>query len=231
MFPDLLFIEYRATDFLPEVKRLFDDMSDMHHITVDTFEGDVALIDTENKAFVSPGNSLGFMDGGIDYTYSRHMFPGCEYALRQKIIKLGKRTDLGRPYLPVGSAITLEGEKTSILIASPTMFLPHNVSGTNNAYHAFTAVLGAYDKFTRQTEGVYHTIVCPALCCGYGKMDPKESARQIYRAYTDWYFGARNTPDMSDVTASHYYVTSSKDHEQPDNFDNREIKAIHPALL
>jgi O-acetyl-ADP-ribose deacetylase (regulator of RNase III) len=40
-------------------------------------------------AFVSPANSLGFMDGGIDFAYSRHMFPGVEGTVRSKIRALG----------------------------------------------------------------------------------------------------------------------------------------------
>lgn len=258
-----IFIENHPSAFLPEIEKLFGDLTD---VKTDTFEGDVSLVPREGKAFVSPGNSMGFMDGGIDFAYSRKMFPGCQSALRDRIALLGKMTSLGRPYLPVGSAISVVCGPRTCLIAAPTMFLPHDVRDTRNAYHAFTAVLGAFHKFINADEKGkdIDTIVCPALCCGYGHMDPSESARQIFRAFEDYYVDCRrahgsivpapapvpvpsssmpppmqvsqtllhvNDLDESDALAVDLFITRSRDDEQPDNFDNREIKAIHPALL
>src|SRR5689334_15250017 len=67
--------------------------------------------------FVSPANSLGFMDGGIDLAYSRIMFPGIELKVKNRINELGKVNLLGRKYLPIGSAIIINTQyKNTFLI-------------------------------------------------------------------------------------------------------------------
>jgi O-acetyl-ADP-ribose deacetylase (regulator of RNase III) len=51
--------------------------------------GNVGDLTIYNSAFVSPANSIGFMDGGIDYVYSRDMFVGVEKAVKGKIREIG----------------------------------------------------------------------------------------------------------------------------------------------
>jgi O-acetyl-ADP-ribose deacetylase (regulator of RNase III) len=130
--------------------------------------GDIRTLGTAaSVAYVSPANGLGFMDGGVDFAYSRDMFPGVEAAVKAEIRRhaLGhaRVTRLGRPYQPVGSALAVPAAGPARppgawLISAPTMFLPHDVSGTRNAYHAFMAALMLARKL-----GV-DELVCPALC-------------------------------------------------------------------
>jgi len=251
MLFDLLFVEYNDTGFLEEAMRLFErealfegdgdrfpDRLRLRHVSLHA--GDIALVSKRDRVFLSPGNSLGFMDGGVDYALSRLMFPGCQSALRARIAMMGMETALGRPYLRVGCAASLSfPEDGAYLIAAPTMFLPHNVSATNNAFHAFYAALGALSGLlTREvSRDRVVTLVCPALCCGYGKMNPFESARQIYAAYKAFSSSPvdvikRSALDAADdrtrACAATFgysvFLTASRDGEQPDNFDNREIK-------
>lgn len=178
---------------------------------------------TETMAYISPANSLGFMDGGIDRVYSREMFPGVEAALKRRIKEVGAQTFLGRPYLPIGSAICLSVRRSvsEFLVSAPTMFLPHDVSRTHNAYHAFLAALTATEKRR------INILVCPALCCGYGKMSSGESASQIMRALYDFVVHQKRTrdihPDEDVVFAENH---ADIENEQPNNFDNREIKTF-----
>ena len=58
--------------------------------------------------YVSPANSLCFMDGGIDYSLSRIIFPGIEMKVKDRVKALKKMTLLGRYYLPIGSSIILD---------------------------------------------------------------------------------------------------------------------------
>jgi hypothetical protein len=105
------------------------------------------------------------------------------------------------------------------------MFLPHDVSTTRNAYHAFMAALCAFEKYKRLVDPTLHTLVCPALCCGYGKMAAETSAAQVCEAYHD--FVAKRRPVEVAAQADGFaFVTASKDDEQPDNYDNREIKDV-----
>lgn len=179
----------------------------------------------ENKAFVSPANSLLFMDGGIDMVYSREMFPGVEHTCKEIVRKIGMQTSLGRYYLPVGSAIVAQTGPYSCLVAAPTMFLPHDVSMTRNAYHAMMAALMAFRKYRKQVPQM-NALVCPLLCTGYGKMSIPVAADQMRTAYNDFLAGTVPKEIMHEDL--HYvFVTESMDAEQPDNFDNREIKEIN----
>lgn len=176
--------------------------------------GDVENIPRENTVFMSPANSIGFMDGGIDYVYSRNMFPNIENAVKQKIKDIGMVTNLGRPYLRVGSALLIPYEK-SALICAPTMFLPHDVSTTRNAYHSFLVTLILFHKHK------YETLVVTSLCCGYGKMDEEESVHQMFQAYNDFLNNKYTTIYHKD---ENIVLRDSIDDIQPRIFDNREIQ-------
>ncbi len=204
----LHFVSLNET-WISEMKLLFP--------AADVTCGDVKDIPRERTAFVSPANCLGFMDGGIDLVYSRKMFPGCEQAVKQKIRTLGFQTLLGRPYLPIGSAFCVPVEDTTGLICAPTMFLPHDVSKTRNAYLSFLAAL-----LVCKHVGNYNTLVVTSHCCGYGKMVEAESARQMRLAYDDFQTGKYPSFNAKPGTI----LMPLYNDEQPDNFDNREIKEI-----
>lgn len=111
----------------------------------------------------------------------------CERDVRAAISVLGHKTQLGRPYLRVGSALWIpvgpENDQ-SVLISAPTMFLPHDVSSTQNAYWAMMAILMTMDRISSCNH-----LVCTSLCCGYGKMSVENSVAQILRAVTDFRAG------------------------------------------
>lgn len=195
-------------------------------VDVSYHTGDVQDIDVVGKAFVSPSNSIGFMDGGIDYVYSRQMFPEIEKHLKKKIADLNKLTFIGRPYLPIGSAVAIPTQyPSSIMISAPTMFLPHDVSTTNNAYHSFMASLCMLTKYQQNVCKVIDTLVCTSLCCGWGKMTPQDSAKQIYNALCD-FVDNKKPKEIAFHNDPYVYMSTSKDDEQPNHYDNREIKSI-----
>lgn len=193
---------------------------------VDFRVGNVESIPAKGCALVSPANSLCFMDGGIDLAYSRVLFPGIERHIRQvKLPRLGLQTLLGRNYLPVGSATVTPWGEDCCLITAPTMFLPHDVSMTRNAYHSFMAALCAFDKWKRMTGSDINRIVCPLLCTGWGRMPADQAALQMYEAFVHFNTGVRPAEVMR-FDDPEWFITDSKDEEQPDVFDNREIKVI-----
>lgn len=180
--------------------------------------GDVQTVPREHTTFVSPANCLGFMDGGIDLVYSRKMFRGCEGAVYQMIRTVGFETLLGRPYLPIGSALGISVGETTKLICAPTMFLPHDVSETRNAYHSCLAALLCWKKM-----GSSNTVVFTSHCCGYGKMNEETSAKQMRDAYDD--FSSGRVPEDSSQRSDTVLLPLVND-EQPNNYDNREIKDV-----
>jgi hypothetical protein len=96
--------------------------------------------DNNKTYYVSPANSLCFMDGGIDYALSRIIFPNIEVEIKNIVKQIGIKSIVGKSYLPIGSSIILDKGNKSLVI-SPTMLLPQNVSNTKNAYYATIAVL------------------------------------------------------------------------------------------
>jgi O-acetyl-ADP-ribose deacetylase (regulator of RNase III) len=191
------------------------------------WKSDVARLETNGTAFVSPANSLGFMDGGIDAAY-RRMFPGCEPIVKSAIAKIGQRTNLGRAYLRVGSVFWQQVKSGgTYLVTAPTMFLPHNVSQTQNAYWAMRAILMAYDRIRFGSPQTTRLVV-PSLCCGWGGMKPADSVAQIARAIADH---ERDGSLPIDVEGLNYFLLPSRDHEQPSNFDNREIDVPFGAFV
>lgn len=222
--PDIHFISINPS-FIEATKECFGNTENITY-TVGNVQ-DMSRIDT---AFISPANSFGFMDGGIDYVYSRVMFPGIEKQVKDNISRLGFKTDLGRNYLPVGSGMVINTCPYTCLVVVPTMFLPHDVSKTRNAYHAFMAALHVLEKMHKDNSSI-HILACPALCCGYGKMTYEDSATQIYQAFIEYKNGYVLPEESNYKMIQNVYIGPNRDNEQPDNYDNREIKQIDLALL
>ena len=76
-------------------------------------------------ALVSPANSFGFMNGGIDKKYM-NMFMNIEQKIQNRIKDFGMKSTSDRSYIPIGSAITVptHNSKCAYVICAPTMFLP-----------------------------------------------------------------------------------------------------------
>lgn len=221
----LIFVSLNK-DFINEIQKLLNESQLNNIIDIEYKVCDIQEIDVIGKAFISPANSIGFMDGGIDYVLSRKMFPSVETRLKTKIENLNKVTLIGRPYLPIGSAIAIPTQYSScIMISAPTMFLPHDVSQTRNAYHAFMASLCLLSKYRERVCKSVDTLVCTSLCCGWGKMSPSDSAKQIYNALCDFLNG-KIDQEVEFQDDPYVYITTSKDNEQPNHYDNREIKNI-----
>lgn len=153
----------------------------------DIFDGPVA------DAIVSPANSFGFMDGGIDAVYSRR-WPHLQGELQAKL----NLSYAGQ--LPVGCATTLviteKPECPSVLISAPTMRLPGSIRGTSNVYLAFRAALLAFRSFNQneiraqsgeagytQRLRILKSMLCPGMGTAIGMMEPEIAAFQMLRAY------------------------------------------------
>lgn len=140
----------------------------------DIFEGDAA------DAILSPANSFGYMDGGIDAAYLQRFGLGLQSRLRATI------DDAFYGELHVGEAVVVPTGDTPInwLVSAPTMRVPMNVSRTLNAFTAFRAALIAIAAHNRlHPAGRIESLLSPGLCTGIGAMDPHTSARQMRAAW------------------------------------------------
>jgi len=144
--------------------------------------GDIFKLDAD--AIVSPANSYGYMDGGIDYVYSVYFGWDLQERLQQKI----KRDFNG--LLPVGQAtiVPTNNEKIPYLISAPTMTVPTDVSETINAFLAFKASLEVVSKHNEKCAiddslRRINSILCPGLGTMVGLMPAFRCAFQMKQAY------------------------------------------------
>jgi O-acetyl-ADP-ribose deacetylase (regulator of RNase III) len=144
---------------------------------IEVSQGDI--FDLTADAIVSPANSFGFMDGGIDLVYSRRFGWGLQRELQQLI----QATCGGE--LPVGLAVIVPTDDISIpfLISAPTMRVPMDVSKTVNAYLAFRAAIRAALEHNRAAARPIDTILCPGLGTATGRIPPAACARQMRYAH------------------------------------------------
>ena len=127
---------------------------------------------------VSPANSYGFMDGGIDAVYTRRWGVQVQELLQRRIQRIYDGE------LPVGQAIVVPTGDTEfpLLISAPTMTIPMDVSETANAYLAFRAVIQSA-LYQQRIGQSLKSIVCPGLGTGVGGMEFDRCAKQMLRAY------------------------------------------------
>jgi len=154
-------------------KKYFDKIP-----TVEVIDNDILACSAD--AIVSPANSFGYMDGGLDLKYSQYF----GWELERKV-----RATLEAEYfgeIPVGQAIITETnhKKMKYLISAPTMRVPTNICNTVNAYLAFKGLIQAVLLFNKNNKtNQISSILCPGLGTGEGKMPYEQCAYQMYQAF------------------------------------------------
>lgn len=136
------------------------------------------LTEVACDAIVSPANSFGFMDGGVDLAISHRLGWDLQAKLQQRISELEERE------LLVGKSLVIEtgDELIPYLISSPTMRVPMNfgIAESVNAYLAMKATLIAAKKHEK-----IKYVAIPGFCTGVGRMAPEIAARQMHKAYLE----------------------------------------------
>ena len=134
---------------------------------------------TSADAIVSPANSFGYMDGGIDLVYL-HRFG---WDLQTRLQTHLREEHDGE--LPVGQATIIETFDATMpyLVSAPTMRVPMMVANTVNAYLSFRAAIRAVKLRNREAPGTIRRVLCPGLCTAIGEMPAELCARQMAAAY------------------------------------------------
>lgn len=144
-----------------------------------------SLLTQTTDAIVSPANSFGFMDGGLDLRLSQHFGWGLEKQARAAIFEDHDGE------LPVGQALIVPTEHPQVpwLICAPTMRVPMNVANTTNAHLAFRAILRAVRSHNlANPDALIQSVACPGLGTGEGAMPARRCARQMRYAYEMCFF-------------------------------------------
>lgn len=129
------------------------------------------------NCLVSPANSYGFMDGGVDSAY-RDFFGGrIELKVQEAILR--------RPegHLPVGASLIVRTDHPRVpyLIVAPTMTMPEVVE-PRNCYRAMRALL----RVAGEIDDVGRNVFSPGLATGVGRVAPDVAALMMAEAYRDW---------------------------------------------
>lgn len=167
-----------------------------------------SIFDLSVDAVVSPANSFGFMDGGIDMLYTQHFGWHVQERLQDTI----REKHFGE--LLVGAAEIVETDDADLpfLVAAPTMRVPMVLRDTVNPYLAARAALllvkhGVFSHGTYAGEKVsdyVDSVAFPGLGTGVGGVGPITCAHQVRAAIEEVVLGNGVFPiNWADAQARH----------------------------
>ncbi|TCI95069.1 macro domain-containing protein [Tenacibaculum sp. M341] len=168
---------------------------------VEIIQEDIVKVSCD--AIVSPANSFGFMDGGLDIHLSETFGWHMQDELQNRISKLEERE------LLVGKSMIISTRNKEIpyLISAPTMRVPmsFNIATSVNAYLAMKAILIA----AKNHENI-HTVAIPGLCTGCGRMPFDIASNQIFLAYNEVILGNYKKYETFGETQKFQYKLNEK---------------------
>src|SRR5215207_4089662 len=157
-----------------------------------------SILDLTIDAVVSPANSFGFMDGGLDYAYSAHF----GWDVQDRLQELIRTRHHGE--LLVGAAEIVDTGDTRIpfVIAAPTMRVPMILMDSVNPYLAARGALLLIRHGTiasgplagHAVRDVVQSVAFPGLGTGVGRVGPNTCARQVRMAIEEVVLGRGSFP-------------------------------------
>lgn len=173
MLPSKIFLIDRSADLVGRWQEQFADCPAVESVVGDYFQRPA-------DAIVSPANSFGIMDGGLDLAIREQL----GFAVERKVQEVIVERYHGE--LPVGCAIVVEtgDPRWRYLVSAPTMRVPEPIPFTINAYLAFRAVLVAVENLNKESgKQQIDSLVCCGLGTGVGRVSPGKCAMQMRAAY------------------------------------------------
>lgn len=187
---------------------------------IEVYKGDIFKDGPDADAIVSPANSFGFMDGGIDMIYSLHF----GWQMQDRLQKVIREEYNGELLVGQAAIITTVdhhhrntvdwskfngGRPIKYLISAPTMRVPLDVADTVNAYLAFRAVILAVERFNaNHPDDPIRSVLCPGLGTAIGLMPRDRCAYQMLKAYETFYLGVDSTilePEYLAIPTMHHH--------------------------
>lgn len=140
-----------------------------------------SIVDEDVDAWVSPTNSRGRMDGGVDAVIKRYLGAGIQLRVQRAI----RSQFAGR--LPVGSAVCVPSGavKPRFLISTPTMETSsQNVSETLNVALACAAAFQAVHQQNRRAPGSIRSVALVGMGAQTGRVPARVCANLMWTGYT-----------------------------------------------
>ncbi|UJR80649.1 macro domain-containing protein [Sandaracinus amylolyticus] len=139
-----------------------------------------SMLDMSTSAWVSPTNSAGRMDGGLDLVIKNYLGVGIEKTLQRTI----KDRYTGR--MPVGHAACTPTERVQprFLISTPTMVSSsEDISATMNVALACAAAFQAVHIQNTVEPGTIRSVALPGLGANTGRVPAEICADLMWTAY------------------------------------------------
>ncbi|WP_155375201.1 macro domain-containing protein [Catellatospora vulcania] len=178
-----------VNDVKPQLKVVLSDVNakvvqawqsafaDTPQVTI--FRG--SIIEQRVDAWVSPTNSHGEMNGGVDAVIKRHLGAGIQLRVQRAI-----RDGFGGS-LPIGSAVCVPSGAANpkFLISTPTMNQSaENVRETLNVALACAAAFQAVHLQNEREPGSITSIALVGMGAATGKVPPQVCANLMWAGYT-----------------------------------------------
>ena len=160
---------------------------------IEIYHGSIFSLHTD--AIVSPANSFGFMDGGLDLQISR--FFG--WHVQERLQELIKHKHHGE--LIVGNAEIIQTDHDIIpfVISAPTMRVPMILRNSVNVYLATRALLllVRYGEFQdgKLIRDSVKKVAIPGMGTGVGRVPLDICALQMKKAVDDFYYEKLKFPN------------------------------------
>ncbi|WP_371483287.1 macro domain-containing protein [Kitasatospora sp. NBC_00315] len=153
-----------------------------------------SILDERVDAWVSPTNSRGRMDGGLDAVVKRHLGAGIQLRVQRAI-----RDGFGGR-LPVGSAVCVPSGAVNprFLISAPTMEQSsQNVSETLNVALACAAAFQAVHRQNEAAPGSIGSVALVGMGARIGRVPARVCANLMWTGYT--LFGDHTFEDYDEL--------------------------------
>ena len=142
-----------------------------------------SILDLSVDAVVSPANSFGFMDGGIDHLYSHHF----GWEVQDRLQGLIRTRHDGELLVGAAEIVDTGHLRIPYVIAAPTMRVPMVLHDTINPYLAARATLllirnGVVRSGSLIGEPIsvaVQSVAFPGLGTGIGRVGPNTCAHQV----------------------------------------------------
>ncbi|MEU6213772.1 macro domain-containing protein [Streptomyces sp. NPDC047023] len=156
-----------------------------------------SILNEEVDAWVSPTNSRGRMDGGVDAVIKRHLGAGIQLRVQRAI------RDRFAGNLPVGSAVCVPSGAVhpKFLISTPTMVeSSQNVRETLNVALACAAAFQAVHQQNTAAPGSIRSVALVGMGARTGRVPARVCANLMWTGYT--LFGDHRFEDYDDLRAT-----------------------------
>lgn len=158
-----------------------------HFENVEFFHGKFEDVE-EYDCMVSPANSFGIMDGGIDEAIIKYFGEDLQRNVLENILTFYSGMQ------PVGTSMLVKtgNEKHPYLAHTPTMQVPLSIINTDNVYYAMSAMLNCIKTHNNILDNNpeivlrfcrINKVLVPGFGTLTGRMKPRQATQQMALAY------------------------------------------------